>query len=117
MLALANFNKLMGFYKVAYWLKSGPFLGRQSIEADMGQAPTFSADSEENINSFEFGLNSLITVSVILSKSVGFYKVAYWLKSGPFLAENRSRPIRGLAPNISWQFGGKKNPPNLSKNR
>jgi hypothetical protein len=64
-------------------------------------------------NSFDLELNSLIPVLVNLSKLVGFYKVAYWLKSGPFLVENRSRPIRGLAPNIFWQFGGKKIPSNL----
>jgi hypothetical protein len=29
----------MGFHKVAYWLKSGPFFGRQSIDADQGTSP------------------------------------------------------------------------------
>jgi hypothetical protein len=47
--------------------------------------------------------------STNLSKFMGFYKVAYWLKSGPFFVGNRSRPIRGPASNISWQLRGKKN--------
>jgi hypothetical protein len=59
------------------------------------------------INSCDFLLKSLIPVSVNLSKFMVFYKVAYWLKSGPFLVENLSRPIRGPASNISWQFWGK----------
>jgi hypothetical protein len=56
-------------------------------------------------------LNSLIPVSANLVKNRriffssewpgnvgGVYKVAYWLKSGPFLAENLSRPIQ--PPNV-----------------
>jgi hypothetical protein len=52
-------------------------------------------------------LDQFLPVSVNLSKFTGFYKEAYWLKSGPFLVENLSRPIRGPASNISWQFWGK----------
>jgi hypothetical protein len=106
---VASMSKFIGFYKVAYWLKSGPFLASNRLRPIRGQAHNISWQLWGKINSFDFWLKSLIKVSVNLSKFMGFYKVAYWLKSGPFLACNRSRPIRGQAPNISWQFWGKKN--------
>jgi hypothetical protein len=37
-----------------------------------------------------------------------FNKVAYWLKSGPFLVGNQSRLIWGQARNLSCRFRGKK---------
>jgi hypothetical protein len=69
----------------------------------MGQAPNISWQLGEK-KSFNFWLKSLIPVSVNLSKFMGFYKVAYWFKSGTLLAENQSRSIKGPAPNISWRF-------------
>jgi hypothetical protein len=105
-----NLSKFMCFYKVAYWLKSGPFLASNRSRPIRGQAPNISLPFRGKKNSFYFWLNLLIPVSVNLSKFMCFYKVAYWVKSGPFLASNRSRPIRGQAPNISWPFRGKKIP-------
>jgi hypothetical protein len=75
----------------------------------MVQGPNISWQLGGKTNSFDLWLKSLILASANLSKFMGFYKVAYWLKSGPFLADNRLRPIRGQAPNISWQLGGKTN--------
>jgi hypothetical protein len=43
-----------------------------------------------------------------LSTFKGFHKVAYWLKSGPFLVENRSRPIKGPAPTFPGNSEEKK---------
>jgi hypothetical protein len=70
---------------VAYWLKSGPFLASNRSRLIRGQAPNISWPLREEKNSFYFWVNSLIPVSVNLSKFIGFYKVAYWLKSEPFL--------------------------------
>jgi hypothetical protein len=95
---------------VTYWLKSGPFLASNRSRPIRGQGPNISWSFRGKKKSFYFWLNSLIPVSVNLSKFMCFYKVTYRLKSGPFLASNRPRLIRGQAPNISWPFRGKKNP-------
>jgi hypothetical protein len=50
----------------------------------MGQAHNISWQIGGKKNSFDFGLNSLMLASANLSKFIGFYKVAYRLKSGPF---------------------------------
>jgi hypothetical protein len=100
----------MGFYKLAYWLKSGPFFAENRSRQIRGPAPNISWQFRGKKNSFEFALKSLKLASANLSQFMGFYKVAYWLKCGPFLGGNRSRSIRGSAPNISWQLGGKKIP-------
>jgi hypothetical protein len=83
---------------VAYWLKSGPFLAENQLRPIRGQAPNISWQLGGKTNSFDLWLKSLIPVSVNISKFMCFYKVEYYLKSGPYLAGNRSRPIRGQAP-------------------
>jgi hypothetical protein len=66
--------------------------------------PTFPGNSKEK--KFLRYLTKIADASI--SIFMGLYKVADWLKSGPFLASKRSRLIRGQAPNISWQYRGKK---------
>jgi hypothetical protein len=102
-----NLGKFIGFYKVAYWVKSGPFVAENRSWPNRGPAPNISWQFWGKTNSFNFWLKSLVSVN--LCKFMGFYKVAYRVKSGPFLAKHRSWPIRGPVPNISWQFRGKKN--------
>jgi hypothetical protein len=81
--------------------------GEELIQADQGTSPQYFLTISRK-KKFLRNLTKIADDSI--SIIMGLYKVAYWLKSGPFLAKNRSRPIKGQAPNISWQFRGKKIP-------